>query len=83
MYHIYNKKAEEKGLKKLANTLDEMGVTVININGVNFNYFMKLFGNFNGSSGVNIPICCAGMTDRDPDKELFPLKSHDPKSNNP
>ena len=78
----YNKNAEEKGIKKLANTLDEMGVTVININGVNFNYFMKLFGNFNDSSGANMPICCAGMTDRDPDKELFPLKNDNPKSNN-
>ncbi len=78
----YNKIAEEKSLKKLANTLDEMGVTVINISGVNFNYFMKLFGNFDESSGVNIPINCAGMTDRDPDKELFPLKKDNPKSTN-
>lgn len=33
---------------RLAFTLDEMGVSVININGINFQYFMKLFGNFQG-----------------------------------
>lgn len=59
---------------QVASTLDEMGISVININGINFQYFMKLFGNFGGSSGPSIPMYCAGITDRDPGKEIFPCK---------
>lgn len=58
--------------QKLGTSLDEMGISVININGINFKYFMKLFGNFQGSSGPCIPIYCAGITDRDPEKSIFP-----------
>lgn len=72
----------EKALR-LASTLDEMGVSVININGVNFQYFMKLFGNFQGSSGPDIPIFCSGLTDRDPGKGIYPEKDSDVESKNP
>ena len=63
----YNQNREDP--LRLASTLDAMGVSVININGINFKYFMKLFGNFEGSSGPNIPIYCSGLTDRDPGKD--------------
>lgn len=68
---------------RLASTLDEMGISVVNINGINFQYFMKLFGNFQGSSGPNIPIFCSGLTDRDPGKGIYPEKDSDVKSKNP
>lgn len=68
---------------KLAKNLDEMGVSVININGVNFHYFMKLFGNFDGSSGNSIPIYCSAMTDRDPGSDVYPKKGEDVASQNP
>ena len=68
----YNQNHKES--LRLASTLDEMGVSIININGVNFKYFMKLFGNFKDSSGPNIPIYCSGLTDRDPDKGIYPRK---------
>ena len=67
----------------LASTLDEMGVSVININGINFKYFMKLFGNFDKSEGPNIPIFCAGVTDNDPGAEIYPLKDERTASKNP
>lgn len=64
--------AEKDVSQKLGASLDEMGISVININGLNFKHFMKLFGNFQGSSGPCIPIYCAGITDRDPEKSVFP-----------
>lgn len=82
----YNQGQEEP--MRLASTLDEMGVSVININGINFQYFMKLFGNFQKSSGPNIPIFCSGLTDRDPgkdaaDKVIYPEKNTEVASKNP
>lgn len=69
--------------EQLAATLDEIGISVININGVNFTHFMQLFGNFNGSSGPVIPIYCAGMTDRDPGTDVYPKKGEKPEICNP
>ena len=82
----YNQ-SHEKTLQ-LASTLDEMGVSVVNINGINFQYFMKMFGNFQGSSGPNIPIYCSGLTDRDPGKDdaekvIYPEKDTRVESKNP
>lgn len=82
----YNQ-GQEKPLR-LASTLDEMGVSVINVNGINFQYFMKLFGNFQGSSGPDIPIFCSGLTDRDPGKDdsdnvIYPEKDTEVESKNP
>lgn len=75
--------AAHQQTEQLASTLDEMGISVINISGVNFAHFMQLFGNFNGSSGPAIPIYCSGLTDRDPDKDIYPKKDENPTSNNP
>ena len=82
----YNQRQEKP--MRLASTLDEMGVSVININGINFQYFMKLFGNFQGSSGPDIPIFCSGLTDRDPGKDasdnvIYPEKDTEVGSKNP
>ena len=68
---------------KLAKNLDEMGISIININGLNFHYFMKLFGNFDGSSGNSIPIYCSAMTDRDPGSDVYPIKGEVVASQNP
>lgn len=58
--------AEEK---KEISSLNEAGVSVINLNGINFKHFMKLFGNIDGSEGECIPIRCVGITDKDPNKD--------------
>lgn len=81
----YNQSHDESS--RLASTLDEMGISVVNINGINFQYFMKLFGNFQGSSGPNIPIFCSGLTDRDPGKDasdnvIYPEKDTEVESKN-
>lgn len=77
----YNNCVEEAS--KLPTTLDECGISVININGINFKYFLKLFGNFDSSSGDNVPIYCSAITDRDPDKDCYPKIDETPASNNP
>jgi len=77
------KKYNAEHTPRLANSLDEMGVSVININGLNFHHFMKLFGNFDNSKGNSIPIYCAGLTDRDPEKDIFPSKKDEDNSKNP
>lgn len=51
------------------NSLDDYGVSVINLNGIYFNYFMQLFCDVNGQDqSLNIPLRCAGLTDNDPPK---------------
>lgn len=53
----------------LPNSLEESGVSVININGITFKHFMKFFSNCDSSKGeLKIPIYCAGITDNDPPK---------------
>lgn len=79
---LSNYNGTHKEPKTLPLSLDELGVSVININGINFKYFMKLFGNFAGSSGPNIPIFCSGVTDNDPGKNIFPKKGDSPTSTN-
>ncbi len=54
--------------------LEDQGISVINMNGIYFNHFMRLYSNFEGfddeelQKGETIPIKCAGITDRDPPK---------------
>lgn len=57
------------------NTLDDYGVSIINLNGIYFKHFMQLFQGYKlGKDGkpidgiVSIPIRCAGITDCDPQK---------------
>lgn len=50
-------------------TLQDLGISVINLNGIYFKHFMQLFCNVEPAlAGVNIPVRCAGVTDRDPPK---------------
>lgn len=66
----YNKNALVSSKALLPNSLEEAGVSTININGINFRHFMKLFSNCDGSSGyVHLPFYCSGITDNDPPKE--------------
>lgn len=66
--------------KKLPETLEEAGVSVININGVNFKHFMKIFCNVDDSkSDVKLPIRCSGITDNDPGKILEEIEDKEGK----
>lgn len=81
--------------KKLPVSLEEAGVTVVNINGINFKYFYPLFANLEDCAEDRLPIRCSGITDKDPlpktikdengkDKntEVFPIESDSIESGN-
>lgn len=58
------------------NNLEDQGVSVINLNGIYFKHFIRLYCNLKGVDdeedqvGVNIPIRCSGITDLDPPKRI-------------
>lgn len=63
---------------KEINNIEDYGVSVINLNGIYFNHFMRLYCNITGvpdvqedQVGLNIPIRCAGITDLDPDQTYY------------
>ena len=67
---------------KKPKTLEDFGVSVININGIFFDHFMQLFSGYNkdehglinkGTDKINVR--CAGITDNDPDKDLYPTNT--------
>lgn len=70
------------------NNLEDYGVSVINLNGIYFNHFMRLYCNIKGISdiqpdqeGLNVPIRCAGITDLDPDQKYHEEEtSFDPET---
>jgi len=48
-------------------SLEEAGVSVINLGGIYFQHFMQLFCSLdNEAQGKKLPIRCAGITDKDP-----------------
>ena len=57
---------------KLPENLDEAGVSVVNMNGIYFKHFMRLFCNFGteDKDAATIALRCAGITDQDPEKGL-------------
>ncbi|MEY0489126.1 ATP-dependent nuclease [Proteus terrae] len=61
-----------KDQKEGRNSLEDQGISTINLNGIYFKHFMQLYCNIETSSDTtadkNIPIRCAGLTDRDPPK---------------
>lgn len=63
---------------KEINNIEDYGVSVINLNGIYFNHFMRLYCNIIGvpdvqedQVGLNIPIRCAGVTDLDPEQHYY------------
>ena len=67
-------------------SLEDAGVSVININGVNFKYFYPLFADLSDNQGRRIPIRCSGITDFDPElkdgEQCFPVESDVNNSSN-
>lgn len=50
-------------------SLDDFGISIINLNGIYFKHFMQLFQGFNEKGPAHfIPLRCAGITDCDPQK---------------
>lgn len=67
------------------NSLEDLGISTINLNGIYFKHFMQLYCNIKTIDGdediehCNIPIRCAGLTDLDPPKTRK-IKNPDPAS---
>ena len=66
-------KEQKEGCK----SLEDLGVSTINLNGIYFNHFMQLYCNVSKSDDIaeeaqweSIPVRCAGITDLDPPKTV-------------
>jgi len=60
-------------------SLEEAGVSVINMNGIYFQHFMQLFCDVKDNNHEGkIPIRCAGITDKDPKEDLESEQSTNP-----
>lgn len=68
---------------KLPKTLEDGGISVINMNGIYFNHFMQLFADLNKNGSKSIPVRCAGITDNDPPKDSKPTHSNCESGENP
>lgn len=68
----------------LPGSIEEAGVSVINMNGIFFKYFLSLFCDVIGKDHAGkISIRCAGLTDQDPASDVFPKLSDQVKGENP
>jgi predicted ATP-dependent endonuclease of OLD family len=77
------KKYNSENKTNLPGTLEEQGISVININGINFKHFMQLFCNIYEDSqpAFSIPLRCVGITDNDPPSNsthLEPIEGNNP-----
>ncbi|MBS4063323.1 MAG: AAA family ATPase, partial [Chitinophagaceae bacterium] len=71
-------------------TLEDFGISIVNLNGIYFRHFMQLFQGYKLDSddkpiaGINfIPIRCAGITDCDPDASSKPTNKTKCDCHNP
>ncbi|MCJ8346560.1 AAA family ATPase [bacterium] len=84
----FNASPENKERLIMVSTLEEAGISVINMNGIYFKHFFPFFCNLE-SFKTHIPIKCAGLTDFDPPKkdddnnEIWPIEGHKLESTNP
>ena len=71
-------KEMNKGITDAPTSLEDYGVSIINLNGIYFKHFFQLFQGYkfkdDGSKEViaAMPIRCVGITDCDPEKETKP-----------
>lgn len=67
---------------KLPKSLEDGGISTINMNGIYFKHFMQLFCNLQDGTFPNIPMRCSGLTDQDPPKESKPTASSSSQGTN-
>ena len=67
---------------KLPSSIEEAGVSVININGINFKYFFPLFCDLEGWEDERLPIRCSGITDKDP-RDIIDIDEEGKKNKKP
>ena len=64
-------------------SLEDAGVSVINMNGIYFRHFMQIFCDLLQTGAASLPIRCAGITDNDPPTETKPTRSSSVTGTNP
>jgi predicted ATP-dependent endonuclease of OLD family len=77
----YNEKVQDA--KKIPGSLEELGISIINMNGIYFQHFMQLFCNIKEGDFKSIPVRCAGITDNDPAKDTKPTSNNPSSGENP
>lgn len=78
------------GKKDHPKTLEDFGISIINMNGIFFDHFIQLFKGYSeideefgiATESNKIDIRCAGITDNDPDKDTMPTSENQPKGKN-
>jgi putative ATP-dependent endonuclease of the OLD family len=78
----YNNKFAVDKPDRLPDSLEDAGVSVINMNGVFFRHFMQLFADLNHKNAKSVPIRCAGITDNDPPSGSTPTPAQSVKGRN-
>ena len=74
---------QEDNKRKLPDSLEDAGVSVVNMNGIYFKHFVPLFRNLTSVCRSTIPVRCAGVTDKDPPKDSKPTPSAPIAGENP
>jgi len=81
---VIKKYSEEFPYEKKPETFQDFGISIINMNGIYFDYFMQPFTGYenNNEKTDKINLLCAGITDNDPDKDSLPTLSKPVIGNN-
>ena len=77
-----------KDKEHLPRSLEEAGISVINMNGIYFKHFFSLFSDVDISTGepaqgAYLNLKCSGITDNDPAKDVYPLPKEVVEGKNP
>jgi predicted ATP-dependent endonuclease of OLD family len=79
------KKYNKVNIPQIPDTLEEQGISIININGIYFRHFVQFFCNINPEypNAVSIPLKCSGITDNDPSPDQRPSILNSVQGKNP
>jgi predicted ATP-dependent endonuclease of OLD family len=86
---VLRKLNDEAGEYEYFESLDDYGISIINLNGIYFKHFFRLFQGYrkmmDGSMKPTdfIPVRCSGLTDNDPDVNAKPTKHNKAAGKNP
>lgn len=68
---------------QLPASLEDGGVSIVNMGGIYFKHFFSLFCNLIEPSETRIPVRCVGITDNDPDADALPTAKNPSLGKNP
>ncbi len=79
---VIKKYADKFHSDKKPNSLQDFGISIINMNGIYFDYFMQPFIGNDINENEKINLLCAGITDNDPERDTLPTPSNPIKGKN-